>query len=34
MYDLLQAREPETHSIESYYAALERLTVDYWRRSG
>jgi len=34
MYDLLQAREPETHSIESYYAALERLAVDYWRRSG
>jgi hypothetical protein len=34
MYDLLQAREPETHRIESYYAALERLTADYWRRSG
>jgi hypothetical protein len=34
MYDLLQAREPEAHRIESYYAALERLTADYWRRSG
>ena len=34
MYDLLQAREPETQRIESYYAALERLTADYWRRSG
>jgi len=29
-----RAREPETHRIESYYAALERLTADYWRRSG
>jgi len=34
MYDLLQAREPETHRIESYYAALGRLTADYWRHSG
>ena len=34
IYDLARAREPETHRIESYYAALERLTADYWRRSG
>jgi hypothetical protein len=27
-------REPETHRIESYYAALERLTADYCRRWG
>jgi hypothetical protein len=33
MYDLRQAREPETHRIENYYAALRRLTADYWRRS-
>jgi hypothetical protein len=34
IYDLARAREPETRRIESYYAALERLTADYWRRSG
>ena len=34
MYDLLQAREPETQRIESYYAALARLTADDWRHSG
>ena len=34
IYDLARAREPETHRIESYYAALERLTADYWGRSG
>ena len=34
IYDLAPAREPENHRIESYYAALERLTADYWRRSG
>jgi hypothetical protein len=34
IYDLARAREPETHRIESYYAALERLTADYWRHSG
>src|SRR3984893_2385088 len=34
IYDLARAREPETQRIESYYVALERLTADYWRRSG
>ncbi len=34
MYDLLQARAAEPPSIESYYAALGRLTADYWRHSG
>ena len=34
IYDLAPAREPETHRIESYCAASERLTADYWRRSG
>ena len=34
MLSFARAREPETHRIESYYAALERLTADHRRRSG
>jgi len=34
IYDLVQAPEPKPDSNETYYAALKRLTVEYWRRSG
>jgi hypothetical protein len=34
MHVVVEAREPETQRIEDYYAALRRLTADYWRHSG
>jgi hypothetical protein len=34
IYDLVQGRAPTLDPNATYYAALERLTAEYWRHSG